>query len=62
MIELKMTGMCEGCLYFEPEMQTFFTAAYPIEQVLTCKHSRICRRLENYFREHPPEGGETDDR
>lgn len=60
MIELKLTGMCEGCPYFEPEMLKFFAyAGFPVEQRLCCKHRSICERLENYFRQHPPEGGES---
>lgn len=51
-IELKKTGFCNGCPYFEPET---FSAEITsndngyqvLETNITCKHDKACKRMSD---------------
>lgn len=59
-IELKLTGMCEGCPGAEPVFHKLSADGNTAEIIAGCANSRICRYIERhlmkYMDEHPYTG------
>lgn len=59
-IELKMTGLCEGCPAAEPVFHKLNADGNTVEIITGCANSRICQHIERhlmkYMDEHPYTG------
>ncbi|MBR4548556.1 MAG: hypothetical protein IKO83_01395 [Oscillospiraceae bacterium] len=59
-IELKLTGMCEGCRDLDLKLERLYTGDGRCEQVAFCGNRALCRRIERhlmkYMDEHPYTG------
>lgn len=59
-IELKLTGLCEGCRDLDLEIERLYTGDGGCYTVANCKNRGICQRIEQrvmkYMDEHPYTG------
>lgn len=59
-IELKMTGVCEGCRALDLEIERLYTGDGGCYTVAKCKNGGICKRIAQhvtkYMAEHPYTG------
>ncbi len=45
MIEIKMTGMCEGCDHAELKLEDWSTNICKTKWVISCSYYRICEAM-----------------
>lgn len=59
-IELKLTGICEGCGSFDLEIERLYRGDVGCYTVARCKNRGLCQRIERhlmkYMDEHPYTG------
>ena len=56
MIELKITGRCEGCPWRDLELNEFEDGTAEVR----CRNLELCQHIERHIIEHPPRDGGFD--
>lgn len=47
-IELKMTGLCDGCRSLDLEIERLYTGDGGCYSVAKCRNSGLCQRIEQH--------------
>ena len=58
MIELRVTGKCEGCPGIDLKISTLYCDGLPTETRVSCKNAKLCDSIANHLRP-ALEGGKT---